>query len=101
MPGTSYLLTLVPSLCFVRAPLLERGYDHVEKGVRLESVQRPVVDGEGDIAQRPHADRFDAVDLDGAHTPLDFADAKNRDLRLIDDDGRREETAAHSVVRDG
>ena len=35
-----------------------------------------------------------------AHAPLDFADAENRHLRLIDDDGRREQAAAHPVIGD-
>src|SRR5258707_15273311 len=87
-------------LRFVRRPLLERGDDRPEKGVGLKGVQRAVVDGKGDIALGAHADRLDAADLDRTHSALDATRAKDRDLRLIDDDRRRQKAAAHAVIRD-
>ena len=49
----------------------------------------------------PDADRLGPLRVEDAHPPLDFADAENRHLRLIDDDRRREQAPADAVIGDG
>src|SRR5260370_7820903 len=84
----------------VRGPLLERRDHRTQEGVGLESIEGAVVDGKGQIAHGAHTDRLDTVDLDRTHSALCLTHAQDRDLRLIDDDRRRKEAAAHSVLQD-
>src|SRR5882724_903849 len=84
----------------VRGPPLERRDHRTQEGIGLKGIESAVVDGKSEVAHGAHADRLDTVDLDRTHSALYLTHAKDRDLRLIDDDRRRKEAAAHSVVRD-
>ena len=58
------------------------------------AVQDAVIDRERHIALGPHGDALLARLLDHRRALLELADAENGRLRLIDDDGRREQAAA-------
>ena len=50
---------------------------------------------------RAYPDRFAVRRVHDAYPALDFADAEDGDLRLVDDDGRREQASADAVIGDG
>src|SRR5262245_37875539 len=60
-----------------------------------------MADSERHIALRAGDHLVCAVLLDHHRAFLEFADAEDCGLRLIDDDRRREEAAADAVIRDG
>ena len=57
------------------------------------SVHDAVIERQCDVAARPHDDLLLIAVLDDHRPLLELADAEDRRLRLIDDDGRGEQAA--------
>src|SRR5688572_369249 len=85
----------------LRRPGLQQLDEARQPGVGLVAVHDPVVDSEADIGHRTDLDRVLSASLANDDALLQFADTKDRRLRLVDDDGRGEERARHAVIRDG
>ena len=79
-------------------PLLQRGDDSRQEGIGLKRIEGAVIDGERQVTHGAHADRFQAFLFHHAYAALELADAQNGHLRLIDDDGSRQQAAAHPVI---
>lgn len=79
-----------PALCW---PAFQ-GFDEPRQpGVCLMSVQRAMIDCQRDIGHRSDLDRIDAIDFSHDNALVHFSDAKDCRLRLIDDDGCRDQGA--------
>ena len=80
--------------------MLQRSRHVRQKCVRLECVQRTMIDGQREITHRPYADGFTGVGVDYTDSALHLSHAENGDLGLINDDRRRQQASAHAVVGD-
>src|SRR4051794_9407483 len=82
------------------SPPLDLLHPPCQKRVRLIPIKHAMVDRKRHVAHWPHLHRLLPALLTRHRPPLQLADAEYRRLRLRNDDRRRDEAAAHAVVRD-